>query len=948
MVPRPNRVIPVSETFGLSSSAEQIAAKTTTTFNAVIDLPHLNVWNPISGRSDVLRVLDGGGSDYSGILALIRRKISPRSLDVRLVPVRWKYSYNTFNQTRHVFPESDWDVLYNGLVHSSSRSGREASFLLRTRVIHNPITSVHHGGWDVTILFVVNDPCLNWQKSVDESLLKELHEDHNRNNFPFNPSNYLNNYSTLLMNLLREDNFSTLVVNSLSQMAAWEMLQFTRNWDVRSLTLIQEIRSYNPDILCLQDVDHFTEWWRPQLMLLGYDSVFKKRTEVKDFRNEGVVIAYKSDLFQLFKTVTIEFNQAVQNNDRGSVFRARSITDDVGLLLYLQPYTNALSTAVCVASAMLSSSEADSDVRMAQCQYLAEQIERSNRDFQVPVVIGWKSPSPSPRYRICWRPGGSRVLDYSAERKVGAGDCVRYVKQFDADNNVKIITLKELECIISGLTSDVPYEFKISAINDMGEGIMSDPSDPVVMDNASTAPAMPDLVSFYTLASLMEGRELSWMKQNDWNANREVKNDEVLNSATQTTPRTLDGMKTRQVPRGSVLPIGVNPRAGWKESLGGTKDPGIRQDLARESVLSRSILRNREGFKNPGFNQYSETIVPYIADDSAKNDEAEHSEEVDEEQGSRTGRPNGIGQPEDGQEEEEEEDFEDNGSEAFSIERSVGLTSLTSQVNGKNTLPVSLPISLETLPLLNSSEDVSIVDTPTTETKDNSLIRIPNPRQVHNLNLRSAYESYSSADHSHIEGIQCFDYLFYSSSGLVTEEVLSIPPISELRGETPTEPLTSIDAAYASAFPVCGKLFDERVKKIYTDLKIPVSSSSSSSSQSVPAPSRHTVNDFKRKLKEQLTSTYQFLENGVEATRKLREGGYGNFVIGVTGNILEDDVWEYLSAGADMIMGKPVKVVLLKLLLQYVRESGALSRPEMYLMEDEHAHSLDWRRRKDV
>ena len=42
----------------------------------------------------------------------------------------------------------------------------------------------------------------------------------------------------------------------------------------------------------------------------------------------------------------------------------------------------------------------------------------------------------------------------------------------------------------------------------------------------------------------------------------EVKNNEVLNSATQMTPRTLDGMKTRQVPRGSVLPIGINPRAG--------------------------------------------------------------------------------------------------------------------------------------------------------------------------------------------------------------------------------------------------------------------------------------------------------------------------------------------------------------------------------------------------
>jgi hypothetical protein len=50
-------------------------------------------------------------------------------------------------------------------------------------------------------------------------------------------------------------------------------------------------------------------------MLLGYDSVFKKRTEVKDFRSEGVIIAYKNDLFQLFKTVPIEFNQSVQNNE---------------------------------------------------------------------------------------------------------------------------------------------------------------------------------------------------------------------------------------------------------------------------------------------------------------------------------------------------------------------------------------------------------------------------------------------------------------------------------------------------------------------------------------------------------------------------------------------------------------------------------------------------------
>ena len=86
----------------------------------------------------------------------------------------------------------------------------------------------------------------------------------------------------------------------------------------------------------------------------------------------------------------------------------------------------------------------------------------------------------------------------------------------------------------------------------------------------------------------------------------------------------------------------------------------------------------------------------------------------------------------------------------------------------------------------------------------------------------------------------------------------------------------------------------------------------------------------------------------MQATQKLRQGGYKNLVIGVTGNILDDDVVEYLAAGADMIMGKPVKVGLLRLLMQYMLENGVHSRPDMQLVEDTHALSLDWRRRKEA
>ena len=76
-----------------------------------------------------------------------------------------------------------------------------------------------------------------------------------------------------------------------------------------------------------------------------------------------------------------------------------------------------------------------------------------------------------------------------------------------------------------------------------------------------------------------------------------------------------------------------------------------------------------------------------------------------------------------------------------------------------------------------------------------------------------------------------------------------------------------------------------------------------------------------------------YVQNGIEAVRRLRQEGYMKLVVGVTGNVMEDDVVEYLAAGADMIMGKPMKVTSLKGLLYYVQQHGPLSRPGMKLSE---------------
>ena len=54
-------------------------------------------------------------------------------------------------------------------------------------------------------------------------------------------------------------------------------------------------------------------------------------------------------------------------------------------------------------------------------------------------------------------------------------------------------------------------------------------------------------------------------------------------------------------------------------------------------------------------------------------------------------------------------------------------------------------------------------------------------------------------------------------------------------------------------------------------------------------------------------------------------------VIGVTGSALDEDVTHYLAAGADMVLGKPVKVDMLRMLIGHVKVHGNISMPFMML-----------------
>ena len=118
-------------------------------------------------------------------------------------------------------------------------------------------------------------------------------------------------------------------------------------------------------------------------------------------------------------------------------------------------------------------------------------------------------------YRICWRPGGSLALGFKAHMIVNASDCTQFEDKMNSKGEMRSVPLQELAYCIPGLTSELPYEFCIAAANELGEGPQSQPSKPVILPNASTAPSMPPLVHLRGLEQLLELREAEAMQMRD-------------------------------------------------------------------------------------------------------------------------------------------------------------------------------------------------------------------------------------------------------------------------------------------------------------------------------------------------------------------------------------------------------------------------------------------------
>jgi nocturnin len=90
-------------------------------------------------------------------------------------------------------------------------------------------------------------------------------------------------------------------------------------WDNRKQSIIDQLVIDSPDFICLQEVDHWHDWFQPELAKYGYEGVFHNYGTSaldKNKQRHGCCLLYKSDIWG----ATFYFNEIEITNPYVSIF----------------------------------------------------------------------------------------------------------------------------------------------------------------------------------------------------------------------------------------------------------------------------------------------------------------------------------------------------------------------------------------------------------------------------------------------------------------------------------------------------------------------------------------------------------------------------------------------------------------------------------------------------
>ncbi|XP_066536093.1 protein angel homolog 1 [Hoplias malabaricus] len=140
-------------------------------------------------------------------------------------------------------------------------------------------------------------------------------------------------------------------------------------WDHRLYTFLKELQTWEPDIVCLQEVqeNHFLQEIQPALKDMGYMCIYKQRTGTK---TDGCAVCYNRDRFKQLSVSLLEFRR----QDCELLNR-----DNVGIVLLLQPISEHGESLqfrpICVANTHLLFNPRRGDVKLAQLAIMLAEID---------------------------------------------------------------------------------------------------------------------------------------------------------------------------------------------------------------------------------------------------------------------------------------------------------------------------------------------------------------------------------------------------------------------------------------------------------------------------------------------------------------------------------------------------------------------------------------------
>ncbi|KAM6131397.1 LOW QUALITY PROTEIN: protein angel homolog 1 [Pterocles gutturalis] len=169
------------------------------------------------------------------------------------------------------------------------------------------------------------------------------------------------------------------------------------NWNYRLPNLLQEIQHWDPDVLCLQEVQE-NHWEQLEhVKEMGFACFYKRRTGTK---TDGCAVCYKHSRFQLISLSPVEYFRPGLGLSR----------DNVGLVLLLQPLLpegldlKAVSP-LCVANTHVLFNPRRGDIKLAQMALLLAEIDKVAKTSEggyYPVILcgDLNSVPDSPLYKF--------------------------------------------------------------------------------------------------------------------------------------------------------------------------------------------------------------------------------------------------------------------------------------------------------------------------------------------------------------------------------------------------------------------------------------------------------------------------------------------------------------------------------------------------------------------